>query len=356
MELKKLREEIDKIDKEILRLLSERARLVLKIGEKKRREGLPIYSPAREREVMERWLKENPGPLTEKDLRSIYREISSVFLNLQKPLVIAYLGPEATFTHQAAALKFGHTPKYLPTKSIEEVFREVEKGKADFGVVPVENTTEGVETHTLDMFVESELLISDEILLKIVHNLLSYSPLEKIKKIYSHPQAIAQCRGWLEKNVPQAEMIEVYSTSRAVELAKKEKEAGAIASELASTVYNLPIQERGIEDRRINITRFLVIGKDRMERTGKDKTSIMFALKDEVGALFKSLEPFWRHGINLTKIESRPSKRRPWEYYFFVDMEGHREEERLRKALDELSHFAIYLKILGSYPQREVIE
>ena len=352
-ELKKLRKEIDRIDKEILRLLNERAELVIKVGQKKREKNIPLVDPVREKEIMTRLLSLNRGPLKDKHIRGIYREILASSVDIQRPLTIAYLGPEATFTHQAARRKFGHGAEYIPLSSIEEVFREVERDRATYGVVPVENSTEGVETHTLDMFVESDLKVCDEIILRIVHHLLSPSPLSRIQRVYSHPQAIAQCKGWLKENLPRAEIIPVYSTAGAVKKLKDDPEGGAIASELASEVYGIPIQVRSIEDRTLNFTRFLVLGKEERGRTGKDKTSIMFALKDEVGALFRALESFSRNEINLTKIESRPSKRRPWEYYFFVDLEGHREEERVRKALEELSSKTTILKILGSYPRRE---
>ncbi len=352
-ELEKLRNQIDEIDEKILSLLNKRAELVIKVGEIKKVSNLPISDPARERKILKKILEKNKGPLKEKHVRGIFQEIFSASLDIQRPLTIAYLGPEATFTHEAARKRFGWGAEYIPLPSIEEVFREVEREKAVYGVVPVENSTEGVETHTLDMFIESELRVCDEIILRIIHHFLSFSPLSSIKRVYSHPQALAQCRGWLKKNLPQAEVIEVYSTASAVEKAKEDKEGGAIASELASEVYGVPIQASGIEDKAFNLTRFLVLGKEEWEKTGKDKTSIMFALKDEVGALFHALAPFWEFKVNLCKIESRPSKRRPWEYYFFVDLEGHKEDENVKKALEKLKERTTLLKILGSYPRRE---
>jgi chorismate mutase/prephenate dehydratase len=227
----------------------------------------------------------------------------------------------------------------------------VEKGIADFGVVPVENSTEGMVTHTLDMFIESDVKICDEILLPISHYLLSMSKKRAIKKVYSKDQALAQCSMWLQKNLPGVPLIEVYSTAQAVKLAAKEKSSAAIASQLASRLYNLPIVAQNIEDFSVNVTRFLVIGKQSSQPTGNDKVSLIFSLKDRVGALYSSLEPFYKHKINLTKIESRPSRRKIWEYYFFVDLEGHCEEKRVRQAIEELKPLCTFLKILGSYPR-----
>lgn len=349
--IEKLRKEINKIDREILRLLNKRAKVAIDIGRTKKKIGLMPYRPERERDIINSLLKVNKGPLNFEAIKNIYREIMSASMNLQKKLTIAYLGPEATFTHEAATKKFGSSADYKPSLSIKEIFSAVEKGTADFGVVPVENSTEGVETHTLDMFIESDLKICDEVLLPISHCLLSKSRKLKIKTIYSHPQALAQCRIWLQKNLPTAQLMEVYSTAHAAKLAEKEKFSAAIASRLASRLYNLPIVAQNIEDFSVNITRFLIIGKEYSQPSGRDKVSLMFSLKDRVGALHSSLNPFYKHKINLTKIESRPSKRKLWEYYFFVDLEGHYEEKRVKKAIEELKPLCTFLKVLGSYPK-----
>ncbi len=351
MDIEKLRREINKIDDEILKLLNKRAITAIEIGKTKKKIGILPYRPARERDIINSLLKKNKGPLNPEDIKNIYREIMSVSVNLQKKLAIAYLGPEATYTHEAATKKFGASAEYKPLSNIKEIFSAVEKGIADFGVVPVENSTEGVETHTLDMFIESDLKICDEILLPISHCLLSKSKKKKINKVYSHPQALAQCRIWLQKNLPGVPLAEVYSTAQAAKLALKEKFSAAIASELASRLYNLPIVGKNIEDLSVNVTRFLVIGKESSQPTGNDKVSLMFSLKDKVGALHSSLKPFYKHKINLTKIESRPSKRKIWEYYFFVDLEGHCEEKRVKQAIEELKPLCTFLKVLGSYPK-----
>ena len=353
MNLEELRKSLDRIDEKILELLSRRADISKKIKKYKEKKNIPVFDPQREEEVINRILLKNGGLLKEKQLRSIYKEILSACRSLQEPLTIAYLGPEATFTHQAAMHKFGSSSVYLPARSIEGVFREVERERADFGVVPVENSTEGVETHTLDMLVESELLICDEVILKIIHDLFSFSSLKKIKRVYSHPQALAQCKGWIGENLSHAEIREVYSTAGAVEKALSDHEGAAIASHLAKEVYNIPIVATSIEDKVFNYTRFFVIGRRKRIRTGKDKTSLIFALKDEVGALFHALESFWRLGVNMTKIESRPSRRKAWEYYFFVDIEGHQEDKKVKEALDELKKRVTFIKILGSYPERK---
>ncbi len=275
----------------------------------------------------------------------------SASLSLEGPQRVAYLGPRATFTHLACIQKFGNSAQYLPVNSIKDVFNEVERGRANFGVVPIENSTEGVVNHTLDMFIDSNLLIYGEVLQEVSHHLLSKTGrLEDIKKIYSHPHAIAQCRNWLESNLPHMSVSEVPSTARAAELCADDPSTAAIASELAGQLYGLKVLKARIEDNLNNFTRFLVLSQKPPERTGKDKTSIMLSVKDKVGALYDLLRPFASHGINLTKIESRPSRRKAWEYIFFVDVEGHVEEDRVKKALEEIKSRCLFLKILGSYP------
>ena len=272
-------------------------------------------------------------------------------LALEGPLKVAYLGPSATFTHLACIRKFGSSAQYVPMTSIKEVFSEVERGRADFGVVPIENTTEGVVNHTLDMFIDSNLQIYGEVLQEVSHHLLSKADsLGGIKKIYSHPHAIAQCRNWLETNLPGVPTAEVHSTARAAEICVDDPTAAAIASELAGQLYGLNVMKARIEDNINNFTRFLVLSPRPADRTGKDKTSIMLSVKDKVGALYDLLRPFASTGVNLSKIESRPSRRKAWEYIFFIDIEGHVEEERVKKALADLKSRCLFFKILGSYP------
>lgn len=350
-EIKRLREEIDKIDNKILELLNKRAEIVIEIAKIKRDENAKFYSPEREREILERLTTLNKGPFPNDTLKVLYREILSASLSLEEPLKVACLGPLATFTHLAALRHFGSSAHFIPVESIKAVFDTVEAGKAEFGVVPIENSNEGVVTYTLDMFMDYDLKVSAEILLEIAHNLISKSgDKSKIKKVYSNPHAAAQCRHWLEANLPDVPILETTSTAKAAELASNDDEAAAIASELAAKVYNLQFVEKNIEDRKHNFTRFLVISKDFPPRTGRDKTSIMFSIKDKPGSLYNILEPFKKAKINLTKIESRPSKRKAWEYIFFVDMEGHIEDKKLRKALETVKDNCLYLKILGSYP------
>ena len=354
-ELNKLRKKIDAIDDEILELLNRRSEVVIEVGTIKRAVKSRFYKPDREREILERLTEQNRGPFPNDALKAIYREILSASVSLEEPLKVSCLGPLATYTHLAALRHFGSSAAFLPVDSIKKVFENVETGKAEYGVVPIENSNEGVVSHTLDMFVDSELQVVAEIIIEISHNLLSkQTDRSRIRKIYSHPQGLAQCRGWLEANMPGVPVAESTSTAKAAELAAKEPQTAAIASEIAARMYDLSILERNIQDNRRNITRFLVISKEFPHRTGNDKTSIMFSIKHKPGSLYDVLMPFKRTKINLTKIESRPSKRKAWEYIFFVDMEGHIEEKRIRKAIVELSENCLYLKILGSYPQGKV--
>jgi len=270
----------------------------------------------RERQILERLEKLNPGPFPNNALRAVYREILSASLSLEQPLKVAYFGPKATFTHLAAMQQFGSSAQYIPLGSIKEVFDTVEREHVNYGVIPIENSTEGVVSYTLDMFIDSDLKIAAEIMTEISHNLLSLTgKMEDIKRVYSHPQATAQCRGWLEKNLPGIHVVEASSTAKAAELATKEQKSGAIASELAAMLYGLKILQRRIEDVINNYTRFLVISNKHPSRTGRDKTSIMFTIKDRVGALYSMLEPFAKNRINLTKIESRPSRKKRGNIY-----------------------------------------
>lgn len=351
--LEQYRKEIDQIDDEILRLLNERSKSVIEIGKLKRQSDTEanLHTPAREAEIIDRLSRRNAGPFPNEAIRPVYREIMSASLSLEGPQKVAYLGPRATFTHLACTQKFGASAQYIPMNSIKDVFNEVERGLANFGVVPVENSTEGVVNHTLDMFMDSNLLIYGEVLQEVSHHLLSKaSRVEDVKRIYSHPHAIAQCRNWLETNLPHVPVLEVPSTARAAELCVDEPSAAAIASELARQLYGLKVLKSRIEDNLNNFTRFLVLSQKAPERTGKDKTSVMLSVKDRVGALYDLLRPFASLGLSMTKIESRPSRRKAWEYIFFIDIEGHLEEDRVKKALEEVKGRCLFLKILGSYP------
>lgn len=353
MSLHERRKAIDKLDEQIVALLNERTKHVLEIGAIKLKAGEEIYAPHRELAVLDRVCKLNQGPITNESLRAIYREIMSSALSLEKTMTIAYFGPEATFTHQAAIRKFGSSLHYTPHKTIADVFNEVAKNRADYGVVPVENSTEGVVTHTLDMLVESELKIVAQIVLPIQQCLIGNVKIGEIKRLYSHPQALAQCRGWVQAHLPHVEIVESSSTTRAAELAAGEKHAAAIASSLAAERYNLQLLEADIQDNAINATRFLVLGRQCPPPTGRDRTSLMLSLSHEVGALHKALAPIRRFKINMTKIESRPSKRKAWEYFFFIDCDGHIEDRRVAKAVEQLRRQCNFVKVLGSYPNTD---
>ncbi|MCX8164085.1 MAG: prephenate dehydratase [Aquificaceae bacterium] len=355
-ELRELRSKIDRVDEQVLYLLNERARLAKKVGEVKKGLGLEVHAPEREREIVNRMIRLNREVYGEEfpteAIVHIYREIISACLSLEKELKVAYLGPKATFTHQAALEYFGFSTHYVPVSTIGDVFREVELGRVDYGVVPVENTTEGVVNYTLDMFLESDLRIVGEIVIPIRLNLLSTaSHTLNITTVYSHKHALAQCKEWLRRNLPEAKLVETESTAKACELVMEIEDAAAIASEVAAYTYHLNILADSIQDNPNNYTRFIVVGKRAMRPTGNDKTSLIFAVKDEAGALFKALESFYKYGVNLTKIVSRPSKKRLWDYVFFVDLEGHSEEEHVQKALELLKERAQLVKVLGSYPK-----
>jgi chorismate mutase/prephenate dehydratase len=347
-----LRKKIDEIDDKLVDLLNERARIVIEVGNIKKAEKLDFHSPSREREILERLTARNTGPLPEDTLKAVYHEILSSSLSLERPLKVAYLGPRATFTHQAGMQQFGLAAQYVPVESIKDVFNEVERGRADYGVVPIENSTSGAVIYTLDMFIDSELKISAEIMLEVSQHLLSKSgKIEDIKKIYTISPAAAQCRQWLEKNLPGVPVLDATSTARAAEMALDDPAAAAIASEMAAVLYSLQIAARKIEDSANNITRFLVIAPKYPGRTGRDKTSIMFSIKDKVGALYTMLAPFAESGINLNRLDARPSGRKVWDYVFFIDMEGHIEDENVAKAIENLKKDCLFLKVLGSYPK-----
>jgi len=343
---------IDAVDDHLLKLLNERARLVLEVGRLKAGEQLDFHVPNREREIYERLTAANPGPFPSDALRSVFREIISASLALEAPMKVAFLGPKATFSHLAAMQQFGLAAELVPQKSIPAVFEEVEKGRALYGVVPVENSTEGVVSHTLDMFMESALVINAEVLLEVSHFLLSRTGrLEDVKKVYSHPQPLAQCRHWLEENLPHVPVVDVASTTLAAQIVSEDYAAAAIASQYAGQVYDLKVVRERIEDQVNNFTRFLVIGRKVTESSGDDKTSLMFAVKDEPGILHRMLEPFAKRGVNLCKIESRPMKKKAWEYIFFLDLLGHIADPLVAEAVEELRACCQFVKVLGSYPR-----
>jgi chorismate mutase / prephenate dehydratase len=346
-----LRNKIDKIDKEILELLSQRAAITLSIGKIKTENSKTIFSPVREADVYRNVLTHNKGPLSKESIKAIYSEIMSGSLSLQTRLKIAYLGPEATFTHIAALKRFGKSLDYIECASISDVFTEVERKRASYGVVPIENSTEGAVNHTLDMFVDSDLKICSECYLPIEHNLMvKFKSHRAIKNIYSRYEVFAQCRIWLEKNLPGAKLVSCASTTEAAIAVAGKKADAAIGSSLAAEKYKLHIVARSIEDSPHNITRFLVIGKQDVKRTGNDKTSILFSMKDKAGALHDVLVPFKKTKVNLTKIESRPSKKRAWKYYFFIDMQGHISDKKIISSIGYLRKHTSLIKILGSYP------
>lgn len=354
MNLDEIRKHIDEVDEQIIRLLNERADLVHEVGECKKAAGQPIYAPGREEQVLRSLAakaREMKSRLPEKSIRAIYREIMSAALQLEKPLAIAYFGPYATNTHQAARGRFGASVDYSACTTIADVFDAVARGRADYGVVPIENSTEGAVNHTLDVFMESDLRICAQILMKIENHLAAKCPKAEIKKLYSHPQVFGQCRQWLQRTMPGAELIEVGSTPRAAELASREENAGALVARMAADEYGLSIIEQSVQDNPNNTTRFLVIAPASADPTGDDRTSLMFCIRDEPGALFHALEPFNRMRISMSKIESRPSRRKAWEYFFFVDVDGHAGESPLREAITELSKHCTMVKILGTYPK-----
>ncbi len=350
MTLDDIRHRIDALDSELLRLLSERADLVHEIGVIKKKSDLSIYAPEREDAVFQRLLKLNTGRLPEKSLRAIYREIMSAALALEEDLKIAYLGPPGTWTHQAALSKFGHSVTYLPQAGFPDVFDEVARRRADYGVVPIENSTEGAVSHTLDLFADSPLKICAQIFLRIDNCLMAKIPRAEITTLYSHPQVFGQCRQWLHRHFPQAQLIDCASTTAAAELAARQPHAGALGGTLAAELHGLDILEHSIQDSATNTTRFLVLSERICPPTGNDRTSIMFAVKNEPGSLYHSLEPFNSLHLNLAKIESRPSKKKDWEYFFFVDLLGHCEDQAVQESLDRLSAHSSFLKVLGSYP------
>ena len=350
--LETLREKLRKKDREIAKLLNERAKLSVEVGKVKDLKGREAYDPSQESRVYDHLRRINKGPLSDSALKSIFGEIISSSRALQAPTTVAYLGPEASFSYLAAQSHFGKNAQYSPQTKISEVFDEVEKEKASWGVVPGENSAEGSVKATLDRLISTPLNIRAEIFLRISHCLISTCErIEEIKRVYSHPQALAQCQGWLRTNLPHCPILELDSTAVAARRVLEDREGAAIGSYLAAATYGLKIISRGIEDSASNTTRFFVIGKGKSMPTRRDKTSMVFGTPHVPGALYKALEPFARGHLNLTRIESYPMKDRMWEYLFFVDFAGHIEEEKTKKCLSDMEKVTTFIKVLGSYPR-----
>lgn len=335
----------------LVNLLNDRADCVHVVGEIKKKESLQIYAPEREESLLRKLSTLSDGVIAEESICAIYREIMSAALALEDNLKIAYLGPEGTWTHQAAISKFGHSVVYIPQPNFADVFDCVTHGDASYGVVPIENSTEGVVSHTLDLFVDSPLKICAQILMRIDNGLMANIERDQIKTLYSHPQVFGQCNQWILKNLPHADRVEVSSTTKAAKIATEKADEGAAAmgGPLAAQMHNLTMLDAGIQDNSNNTTRFLVIGEKTCPPTGNDRTSLLFSIKDEPGSLVKALQSFEEQSINMSKIESRPSKRREWEYYFYVDISEHADNGRVVHALEQLSHHCSMIKILGSY-------
>jgi len=350
-----LRERIDQLDSDILHLISERAQCAKDVAAVKLAEDPTtlFYRPEREAHVLRRIMAANKGPLSDEEMARLFREIMSACLALEQPVKVAYLGPEGTFTQQAALKHFGESAVSLPMAAIDEVFREVEAGAVNYGVVPVENSTEGVVNHTLDTFLESSIHISGEVVLRIHHHLLvgENTRRDKVSRVYSHPQSFAQCRKWLDAHYPHAERVAVASNAEAAKLVRTEWHSAAIAGDMAAKLYDLEVIADKIEDRPDNSTRFLIIGSQDAPLSGDDKTSLVVAMRNQPGALHDLLEPFHRHQIDMTRLETRPSRSGVWNYVFFIDFIGHREQPHVTAMLDEVRLRAADLKVLGSYPQ-----
>ena len=353
-----LRDQIDTIDKELVALISARACCAQTVADIKKREGAQetvYYRPEREAQVLRKVMEVNEqqgGPLTNEEMARLFREIMSACLALEQPTRVAFLGPEGTFTQQAVTKHFGHSAVPTPLNAIDEVFREVEAGAVNYGVVPVENSTEGVVTHTLDSFIDSNIYICGEVVLRIHQNLMvsDITNVEKISRIYSHPQSLAQCRKWLDANYPNAERVSVSSNAEAAKRIKGEWSSAAIASITAAELYDLRVIAEKIEDSPDNSTRFLIIGTQKVPPSGEDKTSLVVAVRNKPGALHDILEPFHRLNVDMTRLQSRPSRSSVWNYIFFIDIKGHRDDENIQQALGEVADASAELKVLGSYP------
>jgi len=354
MDISELRGKIDKIDKQLVEMINERAECAIEIGKTKSKGSKSIFAPEREVQVINGVLRNNKGPLSDRSIGAIFREVISACRALEKPISVAYFGPAGSNTHMASILKFGDSTDFFACNTIPDVFSAVEHKETHYGVVPVENSTEGIINHTLDMFLLSDLRICAEINAPISHNLLSAGDdISQIKRVYSIGTAIAQCRNWLAANMPGVEILEASSTSKAAKMCEGYPSSAAIATILAAKEYNLNILREGIEDNPHNKTRFLVVGYSKPSPSGKDKTSIVYAVPHKSGSLYHSLKVFDSLGINLTMIESRPTKQMPWEYIFYADCQGHESDENMQAALKKLGEMALFVRVLGSYPEAE---
>ena len=355
MSLDKLRKKIDKIDEKLVELINERARIVVEVGKLKQADESPIYVPHREKAVLDKIAQFNQGPLPDKTMQAIWRELMSGSFFLERPLQVGYLGPQGSFSHNAAILKFGQSVDHEALSDIRGIFEEVSKGHCDFGIVPIENSAGGGVRETLDAFVETDVLICGEANMAIHHNLMANSPMHEIKRIYSQPEVFAQCRNWLAATFKDTETVPMPSSSRAAKLAAGEPGSAAIASSVAAEIYGLKILCQNIEDIANNITRFLIISKQDAEPSGDDKTVILFTTAHRTGALVDVLNVFGEYGLNMTNIGSRPNRKREWEYYFFVDFLGHKQEDHVKKALAEAKKHCLQLSILGSFPKSSAV-
>ena len=351
-EMETLRAGIDSVDEEIVRLLDRRAWLARRIGEIKHQNGLAAYAPARERVVLDRVADLGEGEFPRRGLQAVFREIISSSISLEGRLKVAYLGPEATFTHEAALRSFGSSIELEPQITVAEVFARVERGDVQHGVVPVENSMEGAVTHTLDELMNSPLKICGEVYLPVSQNLISSeASMDRVSLVYSHPMALAQAASWLRRELPWASLEDVDSTAEAARRASDEPGVAAVGSVLAAGAHGLKVLARNIQDARANTTRFILLGREWAARTGRDKTSVVFSVKDRPGVLKDALSAFAEEGINLTRIESRPSRKRAWTYVFFADFLGHPEEERVKRALQSLEEHCPYVSLIGAYPE-----
>ena len=349
--LKPLRDQIDAIDVQLLDLLNRRARVAQEVGHVKNKVDAPVFRPEREAQVLRGIADRNPGPLGNNELQTIFREIMSACRSLEKKVIVAYLVPEGTFSEQAVYQHFGKSINAIPCASIDEVFRAAEAGTADFGVVPIENSTEGAISRTLDLLMQTPLTISSEVSIPIHHNLMTLSGnMDGVRSICAHSQALAQCQGWLNQHYPNIMRQAVASNAEAARLASEDPAVAAIAGEIASQHYGLQVVSAHIQDEPQNRTRFAVIGHKETEPSGKDQTSLVLSVQNKAGAVYKMLAPLEKFGVSMTRFESRPAKTGAWEYYFFVDIEGHVKEEKIRLALAELKDSVAYFKVLGSYP------
>ena len=354
MNLDEVRARIDQLDKEIIRNLNERLEAVLEVGRVKREHDACLYVPAREKQVFDRVLAENNGPLRDEHIRAIYREIMSAALDLEGGLNVAYLGPAGTHTHQAAVERFGQNVNYSPCADFPDVFSQVEKGNAQYGIVPIENSREGSVHAVQDLLTETPLKICSESYMKIHQNLIGKSPIEKITRVYSHPQALGQCAQWLRSNIPHAELVAISSTAAAAHKAGSEEGAAAVGSRMAAELEALDLIAEDIQDASDNTTRFIMLSRAYGPPSGKDKTSIVFGLQHKVGALNHALQLLEDRSVNLLKIQSRPNRQKQWEYHFFVDVEGHADTDEMKETLAAMAENCIFLTVLGAFPQATV--